>query len=126
MYDQAQVDAWAPHIPDPATWLPKLSEFDTYLAIDEQGQSVAWIAMSPAGYIDMLFCLPAAVGRGIAGQLYDAVARRATERGLTRMTAHASLLAQPFFAKRGWHVEKHEMHERNGVTMPRAEMFKEL
>ena len=42
------------------------------------------------------------------------------------MTAHASLLAQPFFAKRGWQIEKHEMHVRNGVTIPRAEMSKDL
>jgi hypothetical protein len=42
------------------------------------------------------------------------------------MTAHASLLAQPFFAKRGWRIESHEMHVRNGVALPRAEMSKTI
>jgi putative acetyltransferase len=125
-YDQAQLDAWAPQVPDASKWLPHLAGFDTYLAIDDAGEAVAWIAMTPAGYIDMLFCLPQAVGRGIAGQLYETVERIAIERGLPRMTAHASLLAQPFFAKYGWKVEKHELHVRNGVEIPRAEMSKDL
>jgi putative acetyltransferase len=125
-YDQAQLDAWAPKMPDASKWLTSLAGFDTYLAINEAGEAVAWIAMTPAGYIDMLFCLPEALGRGIAGQLYETVERIARARGLSRMTAHASLLAQPFFAKRGWTIEKHEMHVRNGVGIPRAEMSKEL
>jgi putative acetyltransferase len=82
--------------------------------------------MTATGYIDMLFCLPEAVGSGVAGRLYETVEQIAKERGLSRMTAHASLLAQPFFAKRGWRVEKHELHVRNGVSIPRAEMSKDL
>lgn len=125
-YDGAQLDAWAPSIPDPSKWLPKLTEFETHLAVDESGEAVAWISMSAAGYIDMLFCLPEAGGRGVAGRLYDTVEQIAKERGCLRMTAHASLLAQPFLAKRGWRVEKHESHVRNGVSIPRAEMSKDL
>jgi putative acetyltransferase len=125
-YDEAQLDAWAPKVPDASKWLPIPAGFDTYLAIDEAGEAIAWIAMTPTGYIDVLFCLPEALGRGIAGQLYETVERLATERGLSRITAHASLLAQPFFAKHGWRVEKHEMHVRNGVGISRAEMSKEL
>lgn len=82
--------------------------------------------MTASGYVDMLFCLPQAVGRGIAGRLYETVERIARQRGLPRMTTHASVLAQPFFAKRGWHVEKHEMHIRSGIGIPRAEMSKDL
>ena len=125
-YDKAQLDAWAPKIPDASKWLPMLIEYATFVAVDETEKPIAWISMTEAGYVDMLFCLPEAVGRGIAGRLYEKVERLAKERGLHRMTAHASLLAQPFFAKRGWRVEKREMHVRNGVAMPRAEMSKEL
>lgn len=125
-YDKAQLDAWAPKIPDASKWLPILIEYATFLAIDEAEKPVAWISMTEAGYVDMLFCLPEAIGRGIAGRLYEKVEDLAKKRGLPRMTAHASLLAQPFFAKRGWRVEKHEMHVRNGVAIPRAEMSKDL
>lgn len=125
-YTQAQVDAWAPQVPEASSWLPSLSGYHTYLAVDEEDRAVAWISMTSAGYVDMLFCLPEALGRGVAGKLYDTVEQMAIERGLTGMTTHASLLAQPFFAKRGWNVVKHEFYERNGVALPRAEMSKEL
>jgi len=125
-YDKAQIDAWAAGLPDRSKWLPYLIAFYTYLAIDEDGEAVAWISMRADGYIDMLFCLPEAIGRGAAGQLYETVERIAAELGLSQMTAHASLLAQPFFAKRGWKVEKHEIDVRNGVDIPRAKMSKDL
>jgi len=40
-YDRAQRAAWAPSIPDDATWLPALISFDTYLAIDAAGAAIA-------------------------------------------------------------------------------------
>ena len=125
-YDQAQIDAWAPKVPDPALWVDRLCEYDTFVAENGGGEIVAWIAMSNAGYIDMLFCLPEAAGRGVASQLYTAVEDAALGRGLTYLTAHASLLAQSFFAKHGWVIERQEALVRNGVTIPRAEMSKLL
>ena len=125
-YAKAQLDAWAPRIPDSTKWLAALSAFHTYVAADERGKIVAWIAMRPDGYIDMLFCLAEAVGRGAAAMLYDTIEKIARSLGLPKMTAHASLLAEPFFAKRGWKVEKHEPHIRNGIDIPRAEMSKDL
>jgi putative acetyltransferase len=125
-YDRAQLDAWAPTVPDAAKWFPSLAEYATFVALNVGDEPIAWISMTDAGYIDMLFYLPEAVGRGVAGRLYEQVERIARDRGLSRMTAHASLLAQPFFAKRGWRVEQHEMHLRNGVAIPRAEMSKDL
>jgi putative acetyltransferase len=112
VYDQRQVDAWAPAQPDIEKWLPRLTTFDTFVAVNTDDDVVAWIAMSPIGYVDMLFCLPEAIGRGAAAQLYIAIEARAIERGVRRMTTHASLIAQPFFAKRGWQVDEHEIHLR--------------
>jgi putative acetyltransferase len=61
-YDRAQLDAWVPTMPDASKWLTNLAGFHAYLAMNDAGEAVAWIAMTPAGYIDMLFCLPEAVG----------------------------------------------------------------
>jgi putative acetyltransferase len=124
-YDERQRKAWAPALPDAARWLPRLREYDTFVA-EEDGAAIAWIAVTPAGYIDMLFCLPEAAGRGIASQLYVEAERLARERGIERLTAHASLLAQPFFAKHGWVIDEHEAYEKNGVVVPRASMSKRL
>ncbi len=125
-YSSEQLDAWAPTIPDPASWLERLQQYDTFVAENDRSKIIAWISMSPAGYIDMLFCLPEATGGGVATQLYLAVERAALSRSIARLTAHASLLAQPFFVKHGWLVDNHETIVRNGVTIPRAEMSKQL
>jgi putative acetyltransferase len=124
-YDERQRNAWAPELPDPARWLPRLRAYDTFVA-EEDGVAIAWIAMTPEGYIDMLFCLPEAAGRGIASQLYAEAERIAIGRGIERLTAHASLLAQPFFAKHGWVVDAHEDYVKSGVILPRAAMSKQL
>jgi putative acetyltransferase len=125
-YSPEQAAAWAPAVPDAARWLTSLRDFHTFVADDRDGTTIAWIAMTDAGYIDMLFCLPEAAGRGIAAQLYRTVEDIARERGLARLTVHASLLAQSFFAKHGWRVDEHETVVRNGVNLPRAAMSKEL
>jgi len=125
-YDRAQTEAWAPRIPDPVAWLERLCEYETFVADNAAGEAVGWISMSAAGYIDMLFCLPEATRCGVAGQLYSAVEGAAVERGLPRLTAHASLLAESFFAKRGWTVDERETSVRNGVAIPRAAMSKTL
>ena len=106
--------------------LARLTEYDTFVADNERGETVAWIAMSPSGYIDMLFCLPEATRCGIASSLYAAIEHAANDRGLPHLTAHASLLAQPFFAKHGWRIDQHETVARNGVDLPRAAMSKSL
>jgi putative acetyltransferase len=125
-YDEAQVQAWAPKVPNPDRWFQRLTDYDTFVADNDDGESVGWIATSPEGYIDMLFCLPEAIGRGVAAQLYAEAESTAIARGLTQLTAHASLLAQPFFERHGWVIEKHETVIRNGVELPRAAMLKLL
>ncbi len=125
-YDQAQVDAWAPSVPDPQRWLARLSEYDTFVADNAAGEPVGWIAMSADGYIDMLFCLPEATRCGIATKLYACVEEIAIARGFPRITAHASLLAEPFFIKHGWIVDERESVVRAGVDLPRAAMSKTL
>jgi putative acetyltransferase len=125
-YSKAQLSAWAPKPPEPDRWIERLCEYDTFVADDDAGKPVGWIAMSGTGYIDMLFCLPEATKSGVAAELYSAVERVALERGIAKLTAHASHLAQSFFQKRGWVIEEHETIVRAGVDIPRAAMFKTL
>jgi putative acetyltransferase len=125
-YGQAQIDAWAPAIPSPDLWLQRLCEFHTFVAEDDSEKMVAWIAMTDAGYIDMLFCLPEDTRCGVATKLYLTVENIAVASGLTRLTAHASVLAQSFFSKHGWVIEANEMSVRRGVAIPRAVMSKTL
>jgi putative acetyltransferase len=125
-YDSAQVAAWAPRLPDSQRWLAQFVEYETFVADNDVGTAVGWIAMTREGYLDMLFCLPEATRCGIAGELYAAVERSAFELGLARLTAHASLFAESFFKKRGWIVDERETVDRYGVAIERAVMSKRL
>jgi GNAT superfamily N-acetyltransferase len=125
-YSREQVDAWAPQVPDHTTWLARMRDYETYVAENDEGTAVGWIAMSPSGYIDMLFCLPEATRCGVASALYAAVERAATRLGLTELTAHASFLAQSFFIKHGWTIDERETVVRNGVELERVAMSKRL
>jgi len=125
-YSDAQLSAWAPKVPEPHKWMQRLCEYDTFVADNDAGRPVGWIAMSGTGYIDMLFCLPEATRSGVAALLYAAVERVALERGIAKLTAHASLLAESFFQKLGWVIEEHETIVRDGVDIPRAAMSKAL
>jgi putative acetyltransferase len=125
-YDAAQVEAWAPHVPDAAVWLERFRSYDSFVADDERGRALGWIATTARGYVDMLFCLPEAIGRGVARALYAAAERAAVARGLTKLTAKASLLAEPFFERHGWVVDEREVVVVGGVEIPRAAMSKRL
>jgi putative acetyltransferase len=125
-YDAAQIEAWAPRVPDPERWLERFRSYDSFVADDDEGKVVGWIATTVDGYVDMLFCLPEAVGRGVASALYAAAEHAAVERGITRLTAKASLLAEPFFKRHGWVVDEREVVVVSGVAIPRAAMSKRL
>jgi len=125
-YSHAQIHAWAPKVPDPAQWFQRLHDYDTFVADNDIGETIGWIATSPEGYIDMLFCLPEGVGRGVAAGLYAEAERTAIARGLTQLTAHASVFAQPFLERHGWVIDSHEIVVRSGVEIPRAAMSKVL
>jgi putative acetyltransferase len=125
-YDRDQLDAWAPRVPDHVSWLPRLCEYVTFVADDDAGNTIGWIAMSPTGYVDMLFCLPEATRCGVASELYSNVEQAAIALGLTELTAHASLFAQSFFARHGWETGGTEVVVRNDVEIQRAVMSKRL
>ncbi len=124
-YDAAQVLAWAPAMPDAAHWGARMREFYTLVADGADGTAVGWIALD-GGYVDMLYCAPEAAGRGVAAHLYAAAEAAARERGLTRLTAHASRFAESFFRKHGWAVDGREIIVRDGVEIDRAQMSKAL
>jgi putative acetyltransferase len=125
-YTLEQRNGWAPAVPDGTKWLNDLVAFETLVAVNDDDDVIAWISMRPDGYIDMIFCLPEAVGRGIASDLYRAIERTACDRQISVLTAHASLFGQRFFLKHGWTIDIDETWVRNGIELPRAQMSKRL
>jgi putative acetyltransferase len=120
-YTHAQRLAWAPEPDMRAGWPDQLAALETWVAqVDDD--IAGFMGATPQGYIDLAFVRPRWMGRGVAQALYDCIFERARGRGLTRLTTHASLLAQPFFARQGWQVDTPETVDRNGEALKRFAM----
>ena len=124
-YDDAQVRAWAPAVPDAARWGERMRANETYVA-EHDGTAAGWIEFERNGYLDMLYCAPEFAGRGVAAQLYAYAETQARALGVTRFHTDASRFAQSFFCKHGFAVDYHEDVVRDGIVIQRARMSKTL
>ncbi|MNV40877.1 putative N-acetyltransferase YafP [compost metagenome] len=94
-------------------------------AID--GGAIAGFAdLQASGTIDMFFVAPAFARQGVARALMAHLHAQAAQRGITRLNAHVSLTAEPFFAAQGFAVEARQQVERAGVVLHNARMAKAL
>ena len=88
-YDDAQRRAWAPALPEPASWRARLSPQTVFVADDEDGP-VGFMTLRPDGCIDLAYVRPAVMGTGVAGALYDAVLAEAVRLGFSALSVEAS------------------------------------
>src|SRR5580658_8447109 len=68
-YNQAQLEAWAPAVMDPAKWQARVGPLQTFIA-DCGGRAGAFIAWDWTGHIDLMFTHPDFARRGLARALY--------------------------------------------------------
>lgn len=125
-YDGAQRAAWSPSPPDDAEWIARLSEGETIVA-EHGGRAVGFMTLDrKTGFLDFAYVAPDYMGRGVADTLYAVLEGRARVSGLSRLETEASLLAERFFARRGWQILRRQTVERGGVSLPNAVMEKTL
>jgi putative acetyltransferase len=124
-YSAEQVRAWAPEIPDPATWHRRMIERCTLVAI-QNGEPVAFAELEYDGHLDMFYCRNDVIGRGIGTQLHHAVEARAVHLGLARIFTEASITARPFFERRGFRFLQEQTVFRRGVSMTNYRIKKHL
>ncbi|MGR3479719.1 GNAT family N-acetyltransferase [Salipiger marinus] len=117
--------AWAGDSIDLPRWQTRLASLTGFVA-EENAEPVGFMAIDLTGYVDLAFVLPSASGRGVGSLLLAAVEHWARGKGTARITTHASLVARPFFERKGWSVAEEEQVQREGVTLRRFRMFKPL
>jgi putative acetyltransferase len=123
-YSEAQRQAWVPTLRDGAGWHARLADQD--ILVSESGGRIAgFISLTPQGYIDFAYVRPAMQGTGLFRNLFAKIEARAQERGITHLTTHASLMAQPAFAAVGFKVVQHEEVQIRGAVFKRAKMEKD-
>ena len=111
-YTEAQRNAWAPKNPDPLTYLAD----ETCIVAEAKGKVTGFMSMNAEHHIFIAFVHPDWHRHGIAGGLYDQLL---TSLKTAPKTVHASLIAQPFFEKRGWVALEKEEHLIRGVILIR-------
>lgn len=108
-YSAAQVAAWASRTPDVDRIEALTADGrETFIAADATDRPVGLIDLEADGHINFLYCAPGFAGRGVAGQLYEALELRARERKIVRLYSDASEAARRFFLRRGFA----ELHRR--------------
>jgi putative acetyltransferase len=126
-YTQAQVEAWAPPVSDPARFAAKAGDGRLFLvAVNEQDGPIAFGDLEPDGHIDYLYCRPDFVGKGVASALYDFLEAHARERAMPRLYVEASELARRLLQRKGFAVVTRRDFEVNGVMIHNYAMEKIL
>jgi len=115
-YTQEQRNAWAPAIPDVATWRDRLAAQYSVMAY-QGGELLGFMTLTEEGVIDLAFVHPKAMGSGVAGKLYDVIMKEARTRQLTTLQTRTSHLARRFFEKRDWSVVQQETAVRGDVEL---------
>ncbi len=125
LYTPAQRNAWLADPPVGEAWAKKLAAQSVWVAV-ESGVPIGFITLATGGYIDLAFVMAAGRGRGVFSALFVALEHEVIARRMPRLWTHASLMAEPAFAAKGFHVIAREMVDRAGQTLARAEMEKML
>ena len=126
-YSQAQVDAWAPEVPDAAIFRKRAADGRTLLvAVDDEDVPLAYGDLEEDGHIDHLFCRPDAAGTGVTAALYAGLEDAARARGIDLVYVEASEPARRFFERRGFDMIGRRDFEIAGVAIHNFEMEKRL
>jgi putative acetyltransferase len=124
-YSRAQIEAWAPADVDPEGWARKMRSIAPFVA-EDHGVIIGYADLQPDGLIDHFFVAGDRQGQGIGGGLMNRILAEARETGLTTLTSHVSLTAQPFFRRFGFRIVERKQAVIRGVALDNALMRMDL
>ncbi len=124
-YTPAQLLAWAPDDDNPQWFYQRIRDIKPYV-LEMIGEIVAYADLQPDGVIDQFFCHPDWVGQGLGQRLFAYLQERASERGLTRLSADVSITARPFFERLGFVVLEEQEVELRGQRLINFKMQRVL
>lgn len=124
-YSEPQRAAWVPARRSGEDWVARLQGQDIILA-EEDGQAIGFVSLADGGYVDFAYIRPGAQHSGLFRQLVSRIIERAAAKREPLLWTHASLMAEPAFAKLGFRVRKRERVRIGGQELDRCEMEKPL
>ncbi|HEX8126977.1 MAG TPA: GNAT family N-acetyltransferase [Allosphingosinicella sp.] len=124
-YSEPQRAAWVPARPSGEAWEERLRGRDIVVA-EQDGAAAGFAALAGGGYIDLVFIRPNARKAGLFRQLISRLIETAAAKGERRLWTHASLAAEPAFARLGFTVRKRERVRIGDQRLDRCEMEMQL
>ncbi len=124
-YTPEQINAWAPAEIDREQWINKMREIKPFV-VEIAGKIVAYADVQSSGYIDHFFVAGAVARQGVGSLLMNHIHQSATAQGVTMLTSHVSLTAQPFFTSFGFLIIEQCCPVIRGVALSNALMSKNL
>lgn len=124
-YTEQQRTAWVPVRRTGDDWVARLQRQDIVVA-EEDGRAIGFVSLAEGGYLDFAYIRPEAQHTGIFRQLLSRIVERAIAKREPLLWTHASLMAEPAFAKLGFTVRKRERVRIGDQAFDRCEMEKPL
>jgi putative acetyltransferase len=124
-YTSEQINAWAPAEIDRDKWNDKMCSIKPFV-VEIAGQIVAYADVQASGYIDHFFVSGTFARQGVGTMLMNHIHQSAKAQGISSLTSHVSLTAQPFFMKFEFSIIEQCYPEIRGVIFSNALMRKNL
>ena len=125
IYTPEQLNVWASTPPDYLLWSTRLATKKPWLAMINN-RVAGFIELDTDGHIDCLYTHPHFQELGVAGALYEHLLTTAKSRGFRRLYVEASIVAKPFFERRGFTKVAENNVQRKGVKLINFTMEKYL
>ena len=127
-YSGEQVNAWASFDEREAkytNWGDSFTRNTTFVAIEHQ-RIIGFSDLTSTGLLDRLYIHHKFQRKGIATALLDEIERAAVTMKLQKIRTEASITAKPFFEHKGFQIQKKQIVNKNGITLPNYLMVKDL
>jgi putative acetyltransferase len=96
------------------------------IVAEQGGVAVGFVSLAEGGYVDFAYIRPEAQHTGLFRQLLSRIVERAVAKREPLLWTHASLMAEPAFAKLGFTIRKRERVRIGDQQLDRCEMEKAL
>ncbi len=124
-YTEEQRAAWVSVRRSGEDWAARLQRQDIVVA-EQDGRAIGFVSLAQGGYVDFAYIRPEAQRTGLFRELLSRIIERAIEKREPLLWTHASLMAEPAFAKLGFTIRKRERVHIGDQAFDRCEMEKLL
>lgn len=109
-YDDAVIAAWTPeNMPESYRSVIVANPFFVVDGPDNRPVATGFLDLS-SGRVEALFTLPQYTGKGLGGQIIEAIKNEARERGYEQLSLSSTPNAQPFYEKHGFTLVRESMY----------------